>query len=228
MNPGEALAFFEELVNTGVPKHSTGATYLENDPPVYAYDLDGATQWITSARTALQAVFPEHHPVVKQWEDTLGEKARSLTDEHTFEAARAIFEAAYKLIRAGRISSLVDGVRRETVADLLDQAHDLAAKNYMVAAAVLAGGALETHLHHLCVKNRIPWAGSGSISVYDAAVAQARKSGAEIYSSTDSKNVLAWAGLRNDAAHTPTKFMASAERVHLMIDGVREFIARVT
>lgn len=227
MNPSEAHAFFEELVNTRVPKHSTGATYLENDRPVYAYDLDGATQWITTARTALHAVFSDNHPVVKQWEALCGEKARSLTDEHTFEAARAVFEAAYKLIRAGRISTLVDGVRRETVVDLLDQANELAGKNYVVAAAVLAGGALETHLYHLCTKHGIAWSGTGSIVVYDGAIAQARKAGTEIYSSTDSKNVVAWSSLRNDAAHTPTRFTASTERVHLMIQGVREFVARV-
>jgi hypothetical protein len=121
----------------------------------------------------------------------------------------------------------VDGVRAETVAELLQQAEGLLKSGHLVAAAVLAGGALESHLRHLCTTHSLTWAGAGSIATYDAAVAQARNLGNTIYSATDTKCVIAWGGLRNDAAHSPTTFSASESQVQLAIDGILQFIARV-
>jgi len=53
----------------------------------------------------------------------------------------------------------------ETIEDVLCQAESLLARHdAVVAAAVLAGGALETHLRHLCERWAIDWLGKGSIS----------------------------------------------------------------
>ena len=49
----------------------------------------------------------------------------------------------------------------------------------------------------------------------------------EVYSATDSKLVQGWGGIRNDAAHEPTKFNRTAAEVRLMVHHIREFIARV-
>ena len=61
-----------------------------------------------------------------------------------------------------------------------------------------------------------------------SAIARVRNAGNEIYSATEGKNVTAWGGRRNDAAHKPTEFKASAEEVRLMIEGIRQFVARTT
>jgi len=124
--------------------------------------------------------------------------------------------------------TLIDGVRAETVSEVLDLADGLLSANHALAAAVLAGGALETHLLHLCVRNNLTWTGEPSIGKYDGAVAQARNEGTvTVYSATDSKVIGSWGGIRNDAAHHPTKFARGVDDVRRMVDGIREFMARV-
>src|SRR5581483_12415080 len=124
----------------------------------------------------------------------------------------------------GRIRNLVDAVRIETEDDLLDQAQVLLKGNYVAAAAVIAGGALEAHLRHLATKNGLTVAGDGSISKYDAAISQARNAAtAFVYPATDSKLVTGWGGIRNDAAHDPGSFNRSQDDVRRMIEGIREF-----
>jgi hypothetical protein len=111
---------------------------------------------------------------------------------------------------------------------LLDQADVLARQNYIAAATVVAGGALETFLHFTCDKNGLTWQGHGSIEKYKDALAQARKGGNEIISATDEKQVSAWGGSRNDAAHKPGDFQGTVESAKLMVEGIRQFISRYT
>jgi len=184
---------------------------------------------VTDAETALEAVFPPGHVTRKRWVAVMtGERiARDYGTTHLKQGLGTV-QSALALLESGRLRGLIDGVRAETMAELLDQAEILLKKEYLIAAAVLAGGALETHLLHLCQRNELPWVGDGSISKYDQPIAQARKVGTvEVYSGTDSKLVTGWGGIRNDAAHEPTKFKHSAADVRLMLEGIRQFIARV-
>jgi hypothetical protein len=115
-----------------------------------------------------------------------------------------LVKMAHRLARDGRLDSMFDVVRAETVTELLDQADNLRKQGYLVAATVVAGGALETHLKHLCDKHGLTPSGSGSISKYDQIISQARNAGTvEVYSSGDTKKVTAWGNDRNCAAHTP-------------------------
>jgi len=125
---------------------------------------------------------------------------------------------------------LADGVRAETEGEILDQALALLQSNYIVAAAVLAGGALETHLRHLAItKYGLTVIGDGTISEYDAVVAQARNSGAlTTYGATDSKLIAGWGGIRNEATHSPVFFVRSSDDVRRMIEGIRGFMARTS
>lgn len=144
-------------------------------------------------------------------------------------SARAIFQSALSQLKQGRLKTLVKSVQAETVGELLEQAAFLLNEDKRVAATVIAGGALETHLRHLCAQHGLAWKGDGSISKYDGAIAQERnQTGREIYSATDTKNVGAWGGLRNEAAHNPTTFQHSAEEVRILIESIRQFIARTS
>jgi hypothetical protein len=110
---------------------------------------------------------------------------------------------------------------------LLDQATALLGSNYLAAAAVIAGGALEAHLQHLVAKNGLTIIGDGSISKYDGAIGKARNDGTvTVYEGIDSKLVNSWGGIRNDAAHDPASFNRTQEEVRRMIDGIREFIGK--
>jgi len=219
----------KELVERQIPKKAVaGSRQFRDDTPVYEYDLGISAQWKTEARTALYAAFPQNHPVTKQWDDVVEKIKRNDTAEWAIDELRAVFKGAYELVNSGRISTIVDGIRNETEGELIDQALELQSKDYLVAATVLAGGALETHLRYLCEKHSIAWTGSGSISSYNDAISRERKAGTEIYSGTYSKSVTAWGGLRNDAAHDPTNFSASNRDVETYINGINEFISRTS
>ena len=84
--------------------------------------------------------------------------------------------AAERLLAEGRLGSIVDAVLVKTEDELLDQASALLGISYLAAAAVITGGALETHLKHLVEKHGLTVTGAGNIAKYDGAIAQARNS----------------------------------------------------
>ncbi len=131
-------------------------------------------------------------------------------------------------VEKGLLRKFEDGVRAETVGEVLDQAEQLLSKNHLVAATVLAGGALETHLRRLCDRSSIMWSGNGGIGAYNDAIGKARNDGtANVYSASEQKQITAWGGLRNDAAHDPTTFAAPKDAIRRMVDGIRDFLVRV-
>ena len=188
--------------------------------------LEGpAQEWATEAQTALYSVLPESHPVREQWARVLKDpRARFIAE--VMEKLLGIFAAADTLIRENRISSLIDGIWIEAESNLLDQATVLVEADYRAAAAVIAGGALETHLRHYVGNHCVATNGEGSISKYNGAVGQARKANPGLYSTNDGKLVEGWGGLRNEAAHAPGAFAQTKEEIKRMIDGIREFIAQ--
>lgn len=198
-----------------------------------------ATAWLTAVRAALEAGFPPAHGVCRDWNAIFdrakthrpyGDKGLLVSEPYSTAAiqqAIGVVSGAIELVKSGVLGRLTDAARAETVSEVLAQADALVSAGHLIGAAVLAGGALETHLLHLCERNGLTPAGAGSISKYDQAVAKARNEGAiEVYSATETKQVTAWGGVRNEAAHEPTKFNRSPEEVRLMIAGVRDFIAR--
>jgi hypothetical protein len=70
------------------------------------------------------------------------------------EGYKGIFASAHEQLREGRLDSFIDTVRAQAEDDLLEQAEALRDDGLLVAATVLAGGALEVHLRQLCAKTR--------------------------------------------------------------------------
>lgn len=218
MNAQDAIAWFEQI----------NARRFTKDRHGYYTDAE-ANDWATEALSALDAVFPQGHAVLKSWKSAVHHSEQhpgTMSSTVVLDAARGVFHSALQQLKAGRLVTLVEGIRAETTNEVLDQAEALLAGKHLVAAAVMAGGALEMHLLHLCNKHQLTWTGDGSISRYDSAVAQARNSGTQIYSVTDSKLVTAWGGIRNDAAHSPGTFVRSPSEMQSMLHGIREFMAR--
>ena len=98
------------------------------------------------------------------------------------------------MLKAGRLQGLAEGIQAEMFGELLDQASSFLAGGYVVAAAVIAGGALETHLAHLCQRSGVTWSGDGSISKYNGVLGAARSRVYPFYSTNDGKSVEAWGG----------------------------------
>ena len=220
MDVGDLAVWLDELSAKSAAVKRYGDTY----------ETAAAAAWMAEAEAAVASTFPAGHParlpflVAKQRAETI--KLIDVGHAPHFESIIGAFEAARSMFKAGRVRGLVDGVQAETVGELLDQAHSLAGGGYVVAAAVIAGGALETHLLHLCLRSGVTWPGDGSISKYNNAIGAARNKGILVYSANDGKSVEAWGGIRNEAAHSPASFSRGPEEIRLTVEGIRQFLAR--
>jgi hypothetical protein len=222
MTEDEAVKYYEEiLANAKAIKKESAGYYLEGE----------ACEWIASARVALDLVFPSKHVLRVSFDDVL-EQGREKWSQYghvwVLESAIGVFRSALGFLKSGKHRSLIEGAKAETVDELLDQAGLLLSDNYMVAAAVIAGGALETHLAHYCQANGITLNVNPTIGNYNSAIGQARNQGKTVYATADTGLVNGWGGIRNEAAHTPAVFKRTPEEVRLMIEGIRQFLARTS
>ena len=130
---------------------------------------------------------------------------------------------------AGRLQSLAERLHSDLFADFLEMADYLIEDQGLKdPAAVRAGGVLEEHLRKLCPKHGVDttFVDRGGVTkpkkldTMNADLARAIAYGGE-----EQKQVTAWAGIRNHAAHAEyAKFDAS--QVKLMIQGIRDFVVR--
>lgn len=121
---------------------------------------------------------------------------------------------------ADRLRSFQELVHGDLFSDFLEMAEYFLEGGYKDPAAVMAGGVLEEHLRKLCGKYGVPLAPKPKLDTMNADLA---KAGA--YNKNDQKQVTAWAGLRNDAAHGNYSNY-NADEVKLMVSGIRSFISR--
>ena len=114
-------------------------------------------------------------------------------------------------------------IHADVFADFLQMADYLVDSGYKDAGAVIAGSTLEGHLRKIATKNKIP--ASTEEREKSAARLNAEIAKAGGYSKLDEKNVTAWLGLRNKAAHG--QYSEYDERqVRLLISSVRGFLTR--
>lgn len=220
MTQPDLLTWFDEIAVS-----AQAVLQQPKDPAVVSWLL-------SQMQSAIQAVFPPTHAVRRRWDDAHARVLRSpgsdvaCPDAWILAEFVGIFLSAHAQLKAGRVSGLVDGIRVETVTECLEVAETLLSAGHPTASAVLAGGALEVHLRHLCGRFGVTWSGEGSIQKYNDALAKARNNGMETISASDTKSITAWGGRRNDAAHDPVKFAGTVEEVRLIVEGIRQFLAR--
>lgn len=127
-------------------------------------------------------------------------------------------------IQNGYTKSWEELIHGSLFGDFLEMASHLLDNHYKDAAAVIAGSTLEAHLRHLGSKSSVPLdTPSGKPKTADAL--NADLAAVAVYSKVDQKNVTAWLGLRNDAAHGNYSGYDEA-RVRLFIENVRFFITK--
>ncbi len=112
----------------------------------------------------------------------------------------------------------------DVTSDFLDQAQGLLKSNkvHPAAPAVLIGASLEEFLRNwvedveLSLGNKKP-----SLDSYSSTLREA-----ELITKQDAKDIAAWAGIRNHAAHGEWEELGGAERIRLMLDGVNLFMRK--
>lgn len=133
-----------------------------------------------------------------------------------------ILRALRSDIEAGYLTTFEEEVHADLFSDFLAMADSLVADRLRLPAAVVAGAALESHLRALAVRAGVRTDARGKPKRAGALNEDLAKNGT--YRKAEQKQVLAWQDLRNSAAHGDDAF--SAEEVRLMIQGIRDFIAR--
>lgn len=224
MRREDYLPWFEEVL-----KKAAAVQWQNSEYHGRIYDEKAVQEWVAQAESALEAVFPTGGACLSAWQRTMQavQQKRSGYAADYFEALLGTFKGATQLAQDGRLGSLIDSIRVESEADLLEQAQILTDAGHLAAATVIAGGALETHLRHLVQKHIAGFSAQGSISAYNQAIGQERKKGNEVYAKADGDQVESWGKLRNEAAHAPGTFTRTKPEVELMIQGIRQFIARM-
>jgi hypothetical protein len=154
---------------------------------------------------------------VERWHSVTSSSAR-------LRALAGIVTALRDDIQAGWLASVIELAHADTYSDYLEMAEGLNAQQYKDAAAVIAGTSLEVHLKSLAVKHGVSLqAPSGNPKKADTLNADLKKAG--VYSALEQKQITAWLGLRNSAAHGNYGDYNDAD-VKALIDNVRNFTAK--
>lgn len=137
--------------------------------------------------------------------------------EYRLQGVLAALRADYD---AGRLQSFQELVNADLFSDFLEMAEYLFDEGYKDPAAVITGSVLEEHLRKLCGKYGVVLPPKPKLDTMNADLVKSNA-----YGKNDQKQVTAWAGIRNDAAHGNYAGYTK-EQVRLMIEGIRGFISR--
>jgi len=124
------------------------------------------------------------------------------------------------------LKNLSEIIQSEVFSDYLEMSEHLLEQGYKDPAAVIIGSTLEIHLRELCISNEIELEyenTKGDMVPIKADKMNIELAKADVYSKAYQKQVVAWLGLRNSAAHGKYSEY-TAEEIKLMLQGVRQFI----
>jgi hypothetical protein len=136
------------------------------------------------------------------------------------EGLRGILKALRADYEADRLQSFQELIHAEMFSNFLEMAEYFLEEGYKDPAAVMAGGVLEEHLRKLSGKHNVPLPQNPKLDRMNSDLAKV-----PAYDKDDQKQVTAWAGIRNEAAHGNYSSY-SIEQVSLMVAGIRDFISR--
>lgn len=143
------------------------------------------------------------------------------------ESSLGVLEAVLDEIENGWYQSVRGVVSAEVFSDFIEMANHLLEEGYKDAAAVMLGSTLEEHMRQLARENNvdIEIEVKGKLSTKKADVLNADLVKSGVYGKLDQKNITAWLGLRNSAAHGKYDEY-SEEQVVFLSQALNEFMAR--
>jgi hypothetical protein len=222
MKLADLLKRLDELLDHGQKVLATRYSEGERYPVSHVKDAPMAG-FRSAALSFIERVFGREHPHFQQFTEKTG---NSLAGDA--ERGVAILQAIRTEIAGGWLFTIKGLVAAELFSDFLDMADHLLDQGYKDPAAVLVGSVLEEHLRQLCVKNSIDTVDEreGKTVFRKADRLNSELAKKSVYTALDQKQITAWLGLRNDAAHG--KYTSySEEQVKNFLAGSTEFMARV-
>jgi len=176
----------------------------------------------TAALSFIERIFGDTHPYYIEFRDGVSREYFQ-----SVEIARVILKNIKEELKGGWIFSTKGLVSAEIFSNFLEMANHLLNEGYKDPAAVMIGSVLEEHLRQLCYKEGIQSTISkgGKQSFKKADTLNNELAGQSVYNKLDHKNVIAWLGLRNNAAHGNYSEYTHGQ-VELMLNSVSDFISR--
>ena len=198
--------------------HSTRSSveYLGNIE-IDMVDFEALSEWNIKAKSLIKnscGADSEHYKGF-----TEAEKTRGAMDSpyELMLRVRSVFRAAKEDYEGGYLATARSLIQAEVFDSVLEQASELLDSGYHIAAAVIAGVALETALRELCDRSAIA---HGSMSRMNDELAKAG-----VYNRNQQKRIIALAGSRNSAAHGKGDEFSAGD-VKSMIQEIEQFLAQ--
>jgi hypothetical protein len=214
MNRVIVVKRFEELERELAQVEATRAFKNSVRAPGVYVDGDALLKWKTKAENLLEQTAGRESSHYKNFERAgMGNDRRVKLD--TVDKIKAVFLAAKEDCEGGWLVSVRSLVQAEVFDTELEQAEELLASGYVVAAAVIAGTVLETALRFHCNVQGLP---PGKLDKMNADLAKAG-----LYDKNVQKQITALAAIRNSAAHGKGESL-KREDVESMIGHVRRFL----
>ncbi len=181
------------------------------------YPMMEFQQWATSVMSLLERVDRQDGALYRKFAQAqMSEKNQRHMLGGDVDKCAGIFKAAKEDFLGGYLVRFHSLIEAEVLNDGLEQAEEFIKAGYKDAACIVAGVVLETAIKDLCNRNNI------LLAKLDTMNGELAKAG--IYNKSMQKQITAWAGLRNDAAHGNWPAYTK-EQVALMVAGVNAFIA---
>ena len=155
------------------------------------------SELMTCLAATIERVAPSGSVYRKQTESAFAQYGRD--NSYMFPILAGVLRALRADYVAGRLRTITEAIHADLFTDFLEMAEHLHGEGYKDAAAVIAGSVLEEHLRKLAQKHDISLQVNERPKKADALNSELAAAGA--YSKLTQKNVTAWLGLRNSAAH---------------------------
>ena len=178
------------------------------------------TDLATRCISAIERIVGCHSPYYRQVE---GIRAQNTHSWDRLASLVGVTKALLSDIQNDYLISFEELLHADVFGDFLEMAAHLIERDYKDAAAVLIGSTLEVHINKLCDKYGVITRSGQKTKKADTLNADLVKAGA--YTKLDQKNVTAWLGLRNDAAHGNYNAY-SMDQVRLFVGSIQDFITR--
>jgi hypothetical protein len=228
------LARLDELIQEGeqipLTSHSrvTGGNYLSGEVYRQGYQLVSLQEFV-SWRTSCAAVLEQVVPASSTLHATVVGFIELDNKPSTRDRAIGFLRAVRRELDAGSLDSFAMKIEADVLSDYLDQAHTLLGDQSdgftHIAAAVVAGAALERCLRAVCTGLAPPEPvadAKGNLLTLTPLVEALKRR--QVYNELQAKELRTWAALRNHAAHGDFD-QFTREQAASMVDGVGRFVS---
>lgn len=208
---------FQKILEEG--KKMLAKCRISNGMGGFKSDLDlkyNYNKLFVSAQNLIQKTCGKDSSYYRNLEDLF---AKYGTNPYNIPECLGVIESAYQDLRLGLLENTRSLIAAEVFVDFMEQAEYLLSKGYKLPAAVLARAVLENSLKILVKKNEITLSSRPKLDKMNADLAKKN-----IYNRNVQKQVTAWAGIGNSAAHGRPNEFPDLD-VRNMINGIITFNA---